>query len=137
MHWYVYHSQKTMKRSYASLGEPVVYSTKAQPKLCGGDVVWVVEGDMSNPVRFELADCFRVSAAECGPFTGDLANFKARAIGAASLLPGTVSLTDIQPWFADLHQRYITKQKLFCALDKEATIVAGLVAASSIKLEPA
>jgi len=134
MHWYVYHSQKTMKRSYASLGMPAVYSTKSQPKLCGGDTVWVIEGNTANPVQFELADCFRVSAAECGPFPGDLAGFKARAVGSSSLLSTAIPLSNTVIWFSELHRRYITKQKFFCSLGDEPEIVAGLLSSSAVRL---
>ncbi len=64
MHWYVYRSRNAMKQSYASLGTPVVYSSKQQPRLCLGNVVWVVEGDDGSPVSYSVADCFIVQSID-------------------------------------------------------------------------
>ena len=47
--WLVYHSQKTMGHSYASLARHAVYSRSQQRKLCLNDWIWVVEGSTDIP----------------------------------------------------------------------------------------
>lgn len=130
MHWYVYHSQKAMGHSYASIGASVVYSTKKQPKLCLGDVVWVVEGDSSTPTEFALVDCFKVHMADTPPFPPGYGKFQLKAMGERSLLSKPFRLGAEMEWFEELHSRYITKQRFFHSLGGEPNILDGLLTAS-------
>jgi hypothetical protein len=133
-HWYVYHSQKTMGHSYASLGRSIVYSTKKQTKLCLGDVIWVVEGSANTPVSFALADCFKVTETDIPPFPFEYKAFELKAAGDKSLLPAQIALTTESTWFNDLHERFITKQRFFQSLSAEPGILTGLVATSGIAI---
>ncbi|MBB5188533.1 hypothetical protein HNQ57_002815 [Zhongshania antarctica] len=112
-HWYVYHSQETMSHPYASLGEHAVYSKQNQPKLCFNDVIWVVEGDSSTPKNFTLVDCFQYKNSEYPPFKAEYSAFKLKVSDTTSLLESAISLSKDIPWFEDLHQRFITKQRFF------------------------
>lgn len=133
-HWYVYHSQKTMRHSYKSLGESVVYSTKQQPKLGIGDMIWVIEGDMSKPTEFSLVDCFRYSEADQPSQYGDYSNYKLKIEGQSLLKNRNISLNKSIPWFGNLHNSYITKQKFFVQINSEKEIIKGLFNVSNIAI---
>ena len=75
-HWYVYHSQKTVKNTYSSLAESTVFSKSNRRDLCIGDIIWVVEGDLSNPVNFTLVDCFSYKNCDYPPFSAEFSDFK-------------------------------------------------------------
>lgn len=115
-HWYVYHSTEIMGYDYSSLKSSAVYSTSAQPKLCFNDVIWVIEGDKSNPKNFKLVDCFINKEQRYPPFSADYAQFKLKAIGEKSLIKEPIKLSKEDKWFAELHSRFITKQKFFSVL---------------------
>lgn len=126
MHWYVYHSRKTMGHPYIGLPGPVVYSSKLQPKLCLGDTVWVIEGDESTPVNYTLVDKFFVSSTDTPSPVGPYARFKLKVCGAKGLLTAGVPLISDMQWFSSLHGRYITKQRFFASLATEPDIERGL-----------
>jgi hypothetical protein len=132
--WYVYHSQKTMGHPYSDLGAPVVFSTKEQRKLSHGDTIWVIEGDLVAPTNFTIADCFTVKGTDTPSRWGDYARFKVKVLGNSSLLPGPVAVDAMAPWFAELHSRFITKQRFFCSLADHPRICSGLVAASGVAI---
>lgn len=128
--WYVYHSTEKMGHSYAASDPSSVYSTTLQPKLCFGDVIWVVEGDKNSPRQFALADCFRYKDTKYPPFESGYDAFKLRLMGI-SLLQKPVPLRKEDEWFSNLHKKCITKQRFFERLSDEA--VAGLQKASGIE----
>lgn len=133
-HWVVYHSQEIMKQSYSSLTEATVYSTKQQPKLCNGDIIWVIEGDTNQPKRYALADCFPLLRCDDPPRFGAFAGFKLRCIGAGSLQGGAIPLsTDSMAWFKELHARFLTKQRFFVRL-QEPEIISGLLKVSGVQI---
>jgi hypothetical protein len=134
MHWYVYHSQKSMGHTYAELGAPVVFSTKNQPKLCHGDTVWVVEGDLSTPIDYAIVDCFAVQGTDMPPFPGSYSEFKLKVIGERSLLPKPIALDKSAPWFSELRDRFITKQRFFCSLEDHRQIQEDFAAASGVAI---
>lgn len=134
MHWYVYHSQKSMGHSYAELAQPTVFSTKHQPKLCHGDIVWVIEGSTDTPTTYAIADCFKVQDTDFPPFTGRYSKFKLKVNGVRSLLAAAVPLDSSSPWFADLRDRFITKQRFFCSLRDHRSIQEGLTAKSGVAI---
>ncbi|WP_273455872.1 hypothetical protein [Nevskia ramosa] len=133
-HWYVYHSQKTMKRPYSFAVGSAVFSTKNQPKLCNGDIVWVVDGDLAEPSQFKLADCFRVEATEIAPLPIGYEQFKVKASASSSLLLEPAKLGIDLKWFELLHARYITKQRFFHSLSNEPEILDGLRRISGVKI---
>lgn len=132
MHWYVYHSQKAMECAYDRSSAPVVFSTREQPKLCHGDTIWVVEGDLETPTNFEIADCFIVQGTDGPPFATTNAKFKLKVIGERSLLPKPISLNASASWFADLRDGFIKKQRFFCRLDAHPHIYEGLAKATCV-----
>ncbi len=134
MHWYVYHSQKSMGHAYAELGASVVFSSKSQPKLCHGDVVWVIEGNTDTPTRYAIADCFKVKSTDLPPFSGSYSDFKLKVNGERSLLGVAVPLDTSASWFAELRDRFITKQRFFCALTDHRHIQDGLIATSGVAI---
>jgi len=134
MHWYVYHSQKSMGHAYAELGAPMVFSTKNQPKLCHGDVVWVIEGDSSTPTNYTIADCFKVRDTDLPPFFDPYLNFRLKVNGERSLLGVPVPLDYSATWLTDLHDMFITKQRFFCNLINYRHIQDGLIVASGITI---
>jgi hypothetical protein len=133
-HWLVYHSQRTMQHSYASLAEHAVYSTKEQTKLCFGDVIWVIEGSMFQPTQYSLVDCFRYTDTRYPPFPFPYSSFKLKILGKESLLSGAVSLDIGSGWQRTVHSRFLTKQRFFVWLQNEPDIAAGLIAAAGIRL---
>lgn len=134
MHWYVYHSQKTMGYAYAKLDAPTAFSTKNQRKLCHGDTVWVIEGDLSSPTNYAIADCFVVQSTDTSPFRGNHLQFKLKVTGERSLIRGPVALDKSTLWFSELRERFITKQRFFCTLEDHQNIQDGLVAASGVAI---
>ncbi len=114
-HWYVYHSKKAMGCSYSSLGESAVFSKFERPKLCLGDMVWVIEG----PGEFILVDCFRYQDTDYAPFPAPFSGFKLKFKGDSSLLPGALSLDKDWPWFEEFRKAYLSKQKFFGLLDED------------------
>jgi hypothetical protein len=134
MQWYVYHSQKSMGHAYSELGGPMVFSTKNQPKLCHGDAIWVVECDQSNPTYYSVVDCFLVKGTDIPPFPGKYSEFKVKAFGDRSLLSGPVSLSPSAQWFADLRDRFITKQRFFSSLQDHPQIQDGLRSVSGVAI---
>jgi hypothetical protein len=127
-HWYVYHSTKTMKCDYASLGESAAYSTSERRKLCLRDVIWVIEG----PGDFALVDCFRYEDADYKPLPAPFQRFKLKAKGNSSYLGDPKPLHTEMDWFHDLHSRYITKQKFFSLI--EPNHIHGLLEESGVSL---
>ena len=134
MHWYVYHSQKTMGGSYAELGGPMAFSTKDQKKLCHGDTVWVIEGDLATPANYSIADCFKVRGTNMPPSIDGYSDFKLQVIGDQSLLNTPVALDKSASWFSELHKSFITKQRFFCSLDDHQKIRDGLADASGVAI---
>lgn len=132
-HWYSYHSEKTMGHTYASAGGSGMYLSRAPKKLEAGDIVWVVEGDIRNPKRFSLVDCFEYSNTELPPFAPSYSRFVIRILGHHSLLRSPMPLNRADKWFFDLHSRFITKQKFFNRLEEEPELVKGLCTASGIR----
>jgi hypothetical protein len=133
-HWYGYHSEKTMGYAYDTAGGSAMYIKRPPAKLVMNDIVWVVEGDLRNPTRFALVDCFEYTYAEYPPFAPAFTKFGLRVLGTRSLLSGTVPLNRAERWFSELHSRFITKQKFFNSLISEPEIVDGLLRISGIKL---
>lgn len=120
-----------MRYPYAAVGLSGMYSTKTLSRLCNGDVIWVVEG----PTKFALVDCFQYSDTEYPPFASDYSKFEIRVLGNHSLLGGSsYPLNVADKWFAELHSRFITKQKFFNLLTTELEIIEGLRLLSGIKL---
>lgn len=134
MDWYVYHSQKKMGHSYRDLGAPIVFSTKVQRKLCHGHTIWVVEGDLSTPTNFTIADCFTVKGTDAPSRWGDYADFKLKVFGDTSLLRAPVPVDTSASWFEELHSRFITKQRFFCSLSEHPSISSGLATASGVAI---
>lgn len=131
MDWYVYHSERTMGRSYESFGEPFVLSTRRRPKLCLGDVIWVVEGFGRPLAGFRLADCFAVRATE----ESAIPSFTLKVRGDESLIRSAIGLDPASmPWFASLHSRFITKQRFFNSLGSEPEISGGLRKVSGVAI---
>ena len=123
MHWYGYHSQKAMGRSY---GGPGMYLSKLPSSLSMGDLIWVVEGDTSTPIEFALVDCFQYEVSESPAPDAAVSRFSVRVTGSSLLGSRRILLDKTWPWFIDLHGRYITKQRFFNSLASEAEIVNGL-----------
>lgn len=132
-HWYVYHSAETMGHSYASTGSSSVYISKAQPKLCFGDVIWVVEGDTSTPRNFALVDCFHYEDTKYPPFASSYKGFQLQVLGT-SVLKAPIPMLKDDEWFSQLHAKYITKQRFFERLANAPQIIAGLQKVSGIEL---
>jgi hypothetical protein len=126
--WLVYHSQKTMNHSYASLGTSVVYSKLQQKKLCFGDRIWVVEGSTDIPTRYTLVDCFRYADTEYPPFLPPYNGFAVRILGKGSLLPSPIPLDMTDDWQLEIRDRFLTKQRFFVSLAAEPQLVAALEA---------
>ena len=111
--WYFYHSQNTMGQTYHISGESAVYSKLENKKLCFGDRIWVIEGDLGQPVRFSLVDCFIYAENIHPPFSSPFYGFRIKYRGE-SLKPPEVRLNKSDsPWFSQLHSKYITKQRFF------------------------
>ena len=127
-HWLVYHSQKTMGHSYASLAEHAAYSKSEQRKLCFGDWIWVVEGSTDIPTRYTLVDCFRYSDTAYPPFLGPYNGFAVHVIGTESRLAAPVPLDMVDDWQTHIRDRFLTKQRFFVKLSAEPQVVAGLQA---------
>lgn len=126
-HWYVFHSKTKMRCSYSSLGETAAYSSRKQPKLLLGDVIWIVEG----PGEFQLVDCFVHSNTDYPPLQHPFAEFALKAKGS-SLLKSEMPLDDSFSWFKELRTRFITKQRFFARI--EAQVVDGLIKVSGVSL---
>ena len=129
--WLVYHSQKTVGHSYASLGRPVAYSRKPQTKLCFGDRIWIVEGSTDIPTRYTLVDCFRYADTEYPPFLPPWNGFAVRILGTESLLAAPVPLDMSADWQAEIRDRFLTKQRFFVSLAAEPQVIEGLEALGS------
>jgi len=130
--WYVYHSKNTMGHSYGELGGSMVYSAKDQPKLCHADTIWVIEGGLSIPTNYIIADCFTVKGTDTPSRWGAYARFKLKIFGDSLLVCGPVAVDASAPWFAELHDRFITKQRFFCSLGDHPHICKGLAIASGL-----
>ncbi|KAB0317169.1 hypothetical protein F6W79_19350 [Vibrio diabolicus] len=130
--WYVYHSRKTVKRTYSSLAESTVFSKSNHRELCIGDLIWVIEGDLDNPVNFTLVDCFRYTSNEYPPFVRGFEDFKYKFSGDSLFTKPAIELEKSMPWFKELHQRYITKQKFFNNISDEEYVVNGLFDVSGL-----
>lgn len=126
--WLVYHSQKTVGHSYASLARSVASSRKPQTKLCFGDVIWVVEGSTDIPTRYTLVDCFRYADTEYPPFLPPYNGYAVRILGTESLLAQPVPLDMTADWQQEIRDRFLTKQRFFVSLAAEPLVVAGLKA---------
>ncbi len=129
--WLVYHSQKTVGHSYASLARSVGYSRKPQTKLCFGDRIWVVEGSTDIPTRYTLVDCFRYADTEYPPFLPPYNGFAVRILGTESLLAKPVPLDMAADWQEEIRDRFLTKQRFFVSLAAEPVVIAGLQALTS------
>jgi hypothetical protein len=134
-HWYAYHSDVTMKHTYASLCVSQMYVTSLKPSLFLGDVIWVVESDESKPAKkFRLADCFRVTKTLRPPFPAGYGKFVLKLEGVPLPFASPLQLCKGDPWFEILHRKYITKQKFFNKLDSEPVVVNGFLLASRVAL---
>ncbi|PPC84654.1 MAG: hypothetical protein CTY38_00990 [Methylotenera sp.] len=112
-HWYVYHSTEAMGRDYASSGESAVYSAKGRPKLCFGDMIWVIEGSTGMCKDFKLVDRFVNEQQDHGSFVKNGRPFKLK-ISGKSLLPAPIRLNGTNnAAFDDIYKNMITKQKFF------------------------
>ncbi|WP_426360359.1 hypothetical protein ACPUVO_09140 [Pseudocolwellia sp. HL-MZ19] len=125
-HWYVYHSQKTMKATYLSLAESSAYSKSNRRELCLGDIIWVIEGDQDNPTNFSIADCFKYTESDYPSPHGPFSDFKLKISGSSLLKIGGLTLDKSMPWFDVLHSKYLSKQKSFNNITDENDIVNGL-----------
>jgi len=132
MHWYAYHSEKTMGYPYSSVGASGMYLKREPKNLLLGDIIWVIAGGVSTPTHFTLVDCFQHDRAERAPFSGRYSKFEIRVLGSRSLLRSPVRLSRNDEWFADLHARFITKQRFFVSLESEPDKVEGLSRVSGI-----
>lgn len=130
-HWYVYHSIETMGHPYES-GVSAVYTTSEQRKLCFGDIIWVIEGDIGKHKQFRLVDCFRNNEQKYPPFPIGYTKFRLKVSGEVSLLKGPIPLSKEYEWFSELHSKFITKQKFFNVLTLQ--ISDGLLNTSGITL---
>jgi hypothetical protein len=131
-HWYAFHSDKTMKHTYASVAASQMYVTRPPAFLTLGDFIWVVEGDLSKPMNFQLADCFKVERTRLPPFSAGYERFALKLEGTRSLLARPLALSKSEPWFARLHANYITKRKFFNPLFSEPAVLRGLLKASGV-----
>lgn len=131
-HWYVYHSQKTVKNTYSSLAESTVFSKSNRRDLCIGDIIWVVEGDLSNPVNFTLVDCFSYKNCDYPPFSAEFSDFKFKFFGISLFSHSAISLDKSIPWFSGLHSKYLSKQKFFNNIAAEPDVISGLLDVSGI-----
>jgi hypothetical protein len=111
-----------------------VFSTKERTKLCIDDGIWVVEGLGKSPKRYVLAASFiyidpyhpPFSYAKFGQVDG---RFECAYSGPGESFGDALPLDpEVLPWFADLHTRYITKQKFFEDITGRPAIVEGLQA---------
>jgi hypothetical protein len=133
-HWYAYHSQNAMKHPYEDVGRSAFYlSKKAVKNLCIGDIVWVVEGDTKTPANFSLVDCFEYSSSEFPPFKPEYSKFDICITGTSLLSPSISLNRNTEHWFADLHSRFITKQRFFNSIDTQE-IIDGFLNVSKIKI---
>lgn len=96
------------------------------------DVVWVIEGDVSSPCQFTLADCFIYSESIEPPFKSSRSMFNYN-ISGKSLLNSQILLDKKWEWFNDLHVEYIKKRKNFYPLTN--VIVIGLKDISQINFK--
>ena len=126
--WLVYHSQKTMGHSYASLARHAVYSRSQQRKLCLNDWIWVVEGSTDIPTRYTLVDCFQYADTEYPPFRAPYNGFAVNIIGKESRLAAPAPLEMTEDWQTHIRDRFLTKQRFFVNLAAEPQVVAGLQA---------
>ena len=134
-HWYAYHSQNTMKHPYSDIGRSAFYLSKKTVKnLCIGDLIWVVEGDTTTPANFFLVDCFKYSSSEFPPFKSEYSNFDICIIGTSLLYSSILLNRNSDDWFADLHSRFITKQRFFNSIDDTQDIIDGFLNVSKIKI---
>jgi hypothetical protein len=131
-HWYVYHSQKTVKNTYSSLAESTVFSKSNRRDLCIGDIIWVVEGDLSNPVNFTLVDCFIYKTCDYPPFSLEFSDFKFKFSGTSLFSFNSIALDKSIPWVLDLHSRYLSKQKFFNNIAVERDVINGLLDVSGV-----
>lgn len=129
--WYFYHSAKTMGHSYASMGTSTVYRKSIPSKICYKDRIWVVEGDVSNPRKFYLVDCFEFVEIKHKPFSEPYSKFEFQIIGT-SLFKAPILLNKDDEWFSILHNKYITKQRFFCPISNMEPILEGLRKIASI-----
>jgi hypothetical protein len=123
-----------MKHSYASVGSSQAYVKKSQPRLTVGDYIWVVDGDTASPANFVFADCFEVDAITPPPYPPDYSDFKCHAAGKSLAAKKGIPLTSSMDWFKELHERYVTKQRLFMCIDSEADILDGMSTLAGIKI---
>lgn len=133
-HWYAYHSEKTMGHTYASVGASTMYMRREPSALEAGDLIWVIEGDLRSPTRFTLVDCFEFSDVEYPPFKQSYQKFAVRITGHRSLLMTPSPLNRADAWFADLHGRFITKQRFFNQLNSDPHIIEGLASIGGVML---
>lgn len=131
-HWYGYHSETSMGYPYAPADGSRMYLTRLPKQLEIGDWLWVVEGDARATRRYSLVDCFEVAAIERGPFAGVHARFGGKVASPTSLLKFPVGLNRADAWFADLHAKFITKQKFVSRLTDHPEIVRGLKASTTM-----
>lgn len=123
-----------MEHSYEAVPGSAVYSFKQQPKLCIGDIIWVIEGDNNQPANFSIADCFRHTGTDYPSRFGAYSKFKLKVEGTSLLVNGSIALEKSSPWFRYLHKNYITKQRFFVQIENEKEIVAGLIELSGVAL---
>lgn len=130
--WYVYHSQKTVKKPYSSLKESTVFSKTNRRDLCIGDTIWVVEGDTNNPINFFVVDCFTYTTSDYPPFSAEFSGFKFKFTGTSLFSAGSVALDKTMPWFKELNSKYISKQKFFNNITAEHDVISGLQDVSGV-----
>lgn len=135
-----------MGYTYASIDKSAFYISKDKVNhvtLYKNHIIWVIEGNHQTPCRFKLVDCFHYQQSEEPPFNDMRSKFDGtqnefniihskfnKRILGKSLLNSPISLDKEYEWFANLHQKYITKQKFFYPLTN--LIVAGLKEVSGI-----
>lgn len=125
-HWYAHHSEKKMGRPYPGLIEPRFYITRRPSALQPGDWLWVIEGNLSTPTRFSLADCFEIAVIKPDPFPGTALKFKFELQGHRSKLRFNFGLNRADEWFARLHHSYLSRGIPFNSLGSFPDVVEGL-----------
>jgi hypothetical protein len=131
-HWYAYHSEKKMGRSYPRSEQPRFFITKRPASLQPGDWLWVIEGNAGTPTRFSLADCFEIAEIRDAPVSGTNSKLKFELRGVKSKLIFSFGLNRADEWFAKLHGMYLSRGIPFNRLDNYPEIIAGLKTACAM-----
>jgi hypothetical protein len=128
-HWYVYHSAETMGYRYGNPQPLRVFSAKKRPRLSIGDRIWLIEGVGQSPKRYFLSATFLCREVLQAPFPATFGTvspkFRYIFCGDGQAFGDAIPLAR-HDWFADLHRRYLTKQRFFDEITDERAICDGL-----------